>query len=106
VAIEPDHTPGGENPQLASLEERLRAARRAEEERTHPQTQLGVAGPGEKKGQRVISTLVGYPVGGGVVGWLLDNWIGTRPWIMLALLFLGFAGACLQVFKISKERPE
>lgn len=106
MANEPDQTPGGEDPKLASLEERLRAARRAEEARTNPEMRLGVAGPGEKTGQRVISTLVGYPIGGGIVGWLLDEWLGTRPWIMLALLFLGFAGACYQVFKISRERPE
>ena len=105
MANEPDHIPGGEDPKLASLEERLRAARRAEEERTQPAT-FGVAGPGEKTGQRVISTLIGYPIGGGVVGWLLDQWLDTRPWIMLVLLFMGFAGACFQVFKISKERPE
>jgi ATP synthase protein I len=106
VANEPDHIPGGEDPKLASLEDGLRAARRAEEELTHPASSFGVAGPGEKSAQRVISTLVGYPIGGGVVGWLFDEWLGTRPWIMLVLLFLGFAGACYQVFKISKERPE
>ena len=107
MANEPDPIPGGEDPKLASLEERLRAARRAEEQRTHPTGGgFGVPGPGEKTGQRVISTLVGYPIGGGIVGWLLDEWLGTRPWIMLALLFLGFAGACYQVFKISKERSE
>lgn len=98
--------PGGEDGKLASLEERLRAARRAEQERTQPEHQLGLAGPGEKTGQRVISILVGYPIGGGVIGWLLDRWLDTRPWIMLALLFLSFAAACFQVFKISKERAQ
>lgn len=106
MANEPDQFPGSDDPKLASLEDRLRAARRAEEERTHPVGGFGVAGPGEKKGQRVISTLVGYPIGGGIVGWLLDEWLGTRPWLMLVLMFLGFAGACYQVFKISKEPSE
>lgn len=106
MAQEPEQTPGGEDPKLASLEERLRAARRAEEERTHPEHQLGLAGPGERTGQRVISILVGYPIGGGIIGWLLDTYVfGTRPWIMLALLFLAFAAACYQVFKISREQP-
>lgn len=106
MAQEPEQMPG-EDPKLASLEERLRAARRAEEERTQPPSSFGVAGPGEKTGQRVISTLVGYPIGGGIFGWLLDSYVfHSRPWIMLVLLFMGFAGACYQVFKISKERPE
>ena len=57
MANEPDHIPGGEDPKLASLEERLRAAQRAEEQRTHPTGGgFGVPGPGEKTGQRVIST--------------------------------------------------
>jgi ATP synthase protein I len=98
--------PGQEDAKLASLEERLRAARRAEEERTHPEHQLGMTGPGEQTGQRVIAILVGYPIGGGVIGWLLDRWLGTMPWIMLGLLFLSFAAACFQVFKIAKGRPE
>ncbi|TPG22340.1 F0F1 ATP synthase assembly protein I [Sphingomonas koreensis] len=107
VAHDIDPLPGSESAQSASLEERLRAARQAEAERTSPAGNFGVSGPGEKSGQRVISTLLGYPAGGGVIGWLLDNYVfHSAPWIMLALLFLGFAAACFQVFKISKERPE
>lgn len=106
MAHDIDPTPDSESAKSASLEERLRAARQAEDARTHPVQPMGVAGPGEKTGQRVISILVGYPIGGGVIGWLLDRWLDTRPWIMLVLLFLGFAAACFQVFKISKERPE
>ena len=67
---------------------------------------MGMGRPGARQGQRVLSTLVGYPLGGGVIGWFLDGVFHTRPWIMLALLFLAFAGACFQVFSISKERPE
>lgn len=106
MAHDPNQDSGSEDPKLASLEARLEAARRTEEERTRPVGGFGVAGPAAKSAQRVISTLLGYPIGGGVVGWLFDGWLGTRPWIMLALMFLGFAGACYQVFKVSKERPE
>ncbi|THD37424.1 MAG: hypothetical protein E7773_04865 [Sphingomonas sp.] len=67
---------------------------------------MGMGSPAARQGQRVISTLVGYPLGGGVIGWFLDGFFHTRPWIMLALLFLAFAGACFQVFSISKERSE
>lgn len=102
---DPNQTPG-EDPKLASLESRLEAARRAEAERTaEPKAPIGVS-VGVRTGQRVLSMLVGYPLGGGIIGWFLDGLFKTRPWIMLALLFLAFAGACYQVFSISKERSE
>ncbi|HEX4693307.1 AtpZ/AtpI family protein [Sphingomonas sp.] len=103
---DPDQTPG-EDPKLASLETRLDAARRTEAERTAaPKQAMGMTNTGARTGQRVLSTLVGYPLGGGVIGWFLDGFFHTRPWIMLALLFLAFAGACFQVFSISKEPSE
>ncbi len=105
MANEPDQTPGGEDPRLASLEGRLESARRTEADRTKtPEPPMGMASTGARTGQRVLSTLVGYPLGGGIVGWFLDGLFDTRPWIMLTLLFLAFAGACFQVFSISKER--
>lgn len=103
---DPNQTPG-EDPKLASLESRLEAARRAEAERTAaPKAPMGVSSAGARTGQRVLSMLVGYPLGGGIIGWFLDGLFKTRPWIMLALLFLAFAGACYQVFSISRERSE
>lgn len=104
----PDTDPlPGQDPKLASLETRLDAARQVEAERTStPEVPMGMGRPGARQGQRVLSTLVGYPLGGGVIGWFLDGAFHTRPWIMLALLFLAFAGACFQVFNISKERSE
>ncbi|MGZ5903294.1 MAG: AtpZ/AtpI family protein, partial [Reyranella sp.] len=78
-----------------------------EAERTaEPKAPMGMSGKGSQQGQRVLSILLGYPLGGGVIGWFLDSWLGTRPWIMLGLLFLAFAAACYQVFNISNERPE
>lgn len=95
------------DPELDSLEARLQAARRAETERTaEPKGPFNISSRGAQEGQRVLSILVGYPLGGGIVGWFLDGWLNTRPWIMLALLFLAFAGACRQVFRISKERRD
>lgn len=36
--------------------------------------------------------LLGAMLGGGVVGYLLDRWLRTSPWLMLALGLLGFIG--------------
>ena len=53
-------------------------------------------------GQRLLYDLVGLPFGGGLIGWLLDRWFGTAPWIMLAMLFLGFGLAVRNVMRVSK----
>jgi ATP synthase protein I len=107
VANDPNDVPRADDPDPATLEARLAKAREAEAERTaEPKAPLGMSGKGSRQGQRVLSILIGYPIGGGVIGWYLDGRLGTRPWIMLGLLFLAFAAACYQVFKVSQERPE
>lgn len=106
MAQDPNDVPEAEDPALNSLEARLEAARRTEAQRTaEPKAPMGMSSPGARQGQRVLSILIGYPLGGGIIGWFLDGKLGTRPWIMLGLLFLSFAAACYQVFKVSSERP-
>lgn len=89
-----------EDPALDSLEDRIAAARAAEDKR------LGLdqaqAPDGRSRGMQIASTMVGYPLGGIVIGWVLDSVFGTRPWIMIGLMFLAFFGACLQVVRTNK----
>ena len=108
AAQDPDEAPEGvEDPRLASLDAQLKAAHHAEAERTREaQGSSGMTGKGVVMGNRVASTMLGYPLGAGIIGWLIDGWTHTRPWIMLVLLFLGFAAACLEVVRISKKRPD
>jgi ATP synthase protein I len=108
IAKDPEEAPeGGEDPRLASLDERLRAAHHAEGRLTAPKVVRTVfAGKGVSQGNRVLSTLIGTPLGGLFVGWALDGLFGTRPWIMLAMLFLGIVAAFVQVWRISRERAE
>lgn len=101
----PNEAPEGvEDPRLASLDAQLKAAHRAEDERTGEEKRTGGA-KGAAMGQRVASTMLGYPAGGAIIGWLIDGWLGTRPWVMLVLMFMAFAAACLEVVRISKNRP-
>lgn len=92
------NTPPAEDPALGSLQSRLDAARRAEEERL-ARDHAPLRDQGRSVGMQVASTMVGYPLGGIVVGWGLDELFGTHPWIMISLMFLAFAGACLQVVR-------
>jgi ATP synthase protein I len=85
---------------LTSLDERLKRAERVEgERRPKPIDSSTVI---RTAGMRVAQGLIGMPLGGAIIGWLLDRLFDTAPWIMLALMFIGFAGAVLDLMKTSK----
>ena len=91
--------PAEPSSRLTSLDERLKRAERVEGERkpkpVDSSTVIRTAG------LRVAQSLIGMPLGGAIIGWLLDRVFDTAPWIMLALMFIGFAGAVLDVMKNS-----
>jgi ATP synthase protein I len=84
---------------LDSLDARLDRLQQAEAKRTAKRQ----PDANYQTGQLVLSQLVGCPLGGGIVGWLLDRWFGTRPWLMLVMLFLGFAVGVWNVIRISNK---
>jgi ATP synthase protein I len=93
-----------EDPRITSLNKRLDAAKRDEAIRS------GKVGEGQGKGysqgNRVLSQLIGGPVGGAVIGWALDLVFKTSPIFLLALMALGIVVAFRNIIKISGERPE
>ena len=84
---------------LESLDERLARLQRREAEKTARDE--GAAST--RAGRLVVNQLIGGPLGGGIVGWLLDRWLGTAPWLMLILMFVGFAGGFINVIRISNK---
>lgn len=86
---------------LESLEKRLERAQRAEAKRTARRQ----PDPNYRIGQLVLSHLVGAPAGGFLIGFVLDRWLGTKPWLMLLMLFLGFAAGVFNVIRISNTPP-
>src|SRR5436305_13923250 len=72
---------------LESLDERLDRLQQAETERTAKRQ----PDASYRAGQLVLSQMIGGPLGGGVIGWLLDRWPGTAPWLTLTLPFHGIA---------------
>ena len=103
MANDPDNAPIGEDPQLDSLEQRIAAARKTEDERVAqehaPVRDVRSAAFG------VASTMVGYPLGGIIVGFGLDRFVfGTTPWITIGLMFLAFIAACIQVVRENNNR--
>jgi ATP synthase protein I len=61
---------------------------------------------GYGQGSKVLALLLGALFGGGIMGWALDQWLGTSPWALLIVLTLAIVGAFLNIMKISKERAE
>lgn len=57
-------------------------------------------------GMRILSVLIGYPLGGGLIGWALDQWLGTLPWVTLGLMFLGFGLAVREVLRTANQSPK
>jgi ATP synthase protein I len=88
---------------LSSLNERLKQAEKVEAERAPDQIDASTVV--KNVGQRVAQSLIGMPLGGAIIGWLLDRLFDTAPWIMLALMFIGFAGAVLDVMRYSRQGP-
>ncbi len=86
---------------LDSLEERIERAQQVEAARTR----RAEPDPNYRIGQLVLSHLVGAPRGGGLLGWGLDTLLGTMPWFLLSLLFLGFGVGVRNVLRISKTPP-
>ena len=82
---------------LESLDERLDRLQQAEAKRDARKR-----GNAENRaGRLVVSQLVGGPLGGAIVGWVVDQWLGTAPWFLLALMFTGFVGGFISVMRIS-----
>lgn len=112
VTQDPDMASGGgtdnrADDRLTSLEDRLKAAQRAEGELTaHKEVGKSFTGKGASQGNRVLSVLLGSPLGGLVIGFALDRMLGTSPRIMLALLIFGIVAGFVQVLRISRERAD
>jgi ATP synthase protein I len=108
AATDPEQAPEGvEDPRLSSLEERLEKVHRAEAERTGTvRHKPSFTGKGSAQGHRVLSALLGAPLGGALIGWVIDKALDSSPIGLLVMLFLGFGAAVMQVYHISKERVE
>ncbi len=49
----------------------------------------------------VTSTFVGL-----IIGWFLDKWLGTKPWLLLVFLVLGIIAGFKNVFMEVKKISE
>jgi len=101
---EPGLDPIPEDARLNSLDERLRRARTEEAVRSGEGRDKG--DDDYRLGNRVLAELIGGMAGGALIGWVLDRFLGTSPWLLLVLLFLGTAVAFRNIIRISNQRSK
>ncbi|MBV8912417.1 MAG: AtpZ/AtpI family protein [Acetobacteraceae bacterium] len=83
-----------------SFEERLRAARaRQAASEPKPARDTGTASP-MGIGVRVGIELVSALAVGVAIGWGLDWWLGTRPWLLALFVLLGGAAGVANVWRL------
>ena len=83
------------------LDRRIADAK-AKAEGAHPAPVAG-EGAAENRGWAVGIEFVGSVLVGALIGYLLDGWLGTAPWLMIVFLGLGFAAGLRRAFTASKQ---
>lgn len=86
-------------PSLEELDARLRKARESQEERSRPSRFAGAPqgpiGVAWRIGVELVAAMI-VGVGG---GWLIDRWLGTAPWGLIVMFFLGSAAGIMNVYR-------
>jgi ATP synthase protein I len=90
-------------PSLTELDEELRKAR-ARHDAEQGGSRPGLpAERGASAGYRVSVELFAGMLFGGGVGWFLDRWLGTRPWLLVGMFLLGSAAGLMNAYRAIKR---
>ncbi|MBL6857504.1 MAG: AtpZ/AtpI family protein [Pelagibacteraceae bacterium] len=52
---------------------------------------------------KLSTELVSAVLVGTIIGFILDTWFGTKPWLIIVFFFLGSAAGILNVIKAAKK---
>ena len=55
------------------------------------------------KALKISTELVAAVIVGTTLGFILDNWLDTRPWLTISFFFMGVAAGILNVIKSAKN---
>ena len=55
------------------------------------------------KALKISTELVATVFVGATLGFILDNWFDTKPWLTICFFFMGVAAGILNVFKSAKK---
>jgi ATP synthase protein I len=88
-----------ERDELEALEGRLKRLRGSSADQPRAK-RVGDPRSGFNLAARVGVELVAALLVGGGLGYLLDGWLGTRPWLMVVFFVLGAAAGMLNVYRV------
>ena len=52
---------------------------------------------------KIRTEMVAAVVVGTIIGYILDNWFGTKPWLILIFFFVGVVAGILNVVRSAKN---
>ena len=55
---------------------------------------------------KMSTEMVAAVVVGTIIGFILDNWFGTKPWLILIFFFVGVITGIMNVIKSAKKMQE
>ena len=64
--------------------------------KNEPKSNLGVA-------FKLSTELVSAVAVGTIIGFILDNWFGTKPWLILIFFFIGVVAGILNVIRVANN---
>ena len=85
-----------------SLESRLKNSRsQVQDPLNQPNAETAEKGGALGLAFRVSVEIVSAVAIGVLIGWLLDGWLETTPWLMVVFIVLGFAAGILNVYRLA-----
>jgi len=90
---------------ISELGDRLDKAKAEREAAAEAELDAEMRGRGMAYGMRMAAELVAAVIVGGLIGYALDSWLGSKPWLFLLFFVLGFAAGVLNVVR-SYERMQ
>lgn len=84
------------------LDRRIAAAKKAEQRLSGSQP-AAAEGKVESRGWAIGVEFVGAVLVSTLIGFFLDRWLGTKPWLMILFLLLGFAAGLRRAIVTSSK---
>lgn len=83
------------------FDKRLAAARERHVSKTRPR-KSAASMSGAAVGLRIAVEMVAAIAVGVAIGFVLDDWLGTKPWLLILFCMLGFGAALLNVMRTAR----
>ena len=88
---------------LAALDAKIRAHTEAHRQKNPESAETGRRSTAIGMAFRLSTEMVAGLVAGGIIGWVVDDLLGTKPWGLLTFFFLGMAAGILNVFRTAHK---